>query len=381
MVQHDDTVVNVSSGIVCSDEPWRCQLLSTGEEDVVDPADRSAGKERAAVRDRPTVRDVAKVAGVSFKTVSRVINGESGVRPETAERVMAAVRDLGFRRNVIAADFARGGSRNQIGLVIDDISNPFWARLTRAIEDVAVANGRQVIIASSDFEPPREHRIIESLIAQRLGGLLIVPVGRDHSYLAREMELGTAIVFIDRPQGHLAADSITFDDYGGARAAVEHLVAHGHRRIAMLAQSLAIYTMTERFRGYRDALAAADIPFDPRLEAHVDTAEGARTATLGLLSTDHAPTALFCANNRMTVGAVGALGAAQRRVALVGFDDIELADALAMPLTVVRADAAELGAIGADLLLRRMAGWEAPPQKTVLPTTLVQRGSGEISPG
>ncbi len=344
------------------------------------PAEEGDGQQRARTRDRPTVRDVARVAGVSFKTVSRVINGEPSVRPETAARVMAAVRELGFRRNVIAADFARGGARSHIGLVIDDISNPFWARLTRTIEDVAATDARQVIIASSDFAPEREHRMIDALVAQRLGGLLIVPVGRDHSYLAREMELGTAIVFLDRPQGDLAADTITFDDYGGARAAVEHLIARGHRRIAVLAQSLRIYTMTERYRGYRDALAAAGIRFDPRLEAHAETADEARQASAALLALERPPTALFCANNRMSVGAVGALGLRRDRVALVGFDDLELADALAMPLTVVRADATELGRTGAELLLRRMAGWDGPLQKIVLPTTLVVRGSGEIKP-
>lgn len=332
------------------------------------------------MKDRPTVRDVAEVAGVSFKTVSRVINGEPNVRPETAQRVMAAVRQLGFRRNVIAADFARGTARNHIGLVIDDVSNPFWAKLTRAIEDVAVASGRRVIVASSDFEPEREHSIIDSLVAQRLGGLLIVPVGRDHSYLAREMELGTAIVFIDRPQGNLEADTITLDDYGGARAATEHLVAYGHRRIAVLAQSLRIYTMTERYRGYRDALTEAGIEFDPTLEAHAETAEEANAATLDLLAADPPPTAVFCANNRMSVGTVGALGEQRRYVAVVGFDDIELAGALAMPLTVVRADAAELGTAGAEMLIKRMDGWDDPPQKVVLPTALIERGSGEISP-
>jgi len=346
----------------------------------VSPAQGSSDQKRSEGGDRPTVRDVAAVAGVSFKTVSRVINGEPSVRPETAARVMAAVRELGFRPNVIAADFARGGSRNHIGLVIDDVSNPFWAKLTRAAEDVLVATGCQVMVASSDFEPDREHRIIDSLVAQRLGGLLIVPVGKDHSYLAREMELGTAIVFLDRPPGALKADIVMLDDYGGARAAIEHLIAHGHRRIAVLAQSMRIYTMTERYRGYRDALAAAGVSFDAMLERHAETVDEARVETLGLLASGAPPTALFCANNRMSVGAVSALGANGRRIAVVGFDDLELAEALATPLTVVRADAGELGRAGAELLLKRKRGWSEQPQRIILPTTLVTRGSGEISP-
>ncbi len=324
--------------------------------------------------------DVASLAGVSLKTVSRVVNGEPGVRPRTAERVMAAISELGFRPNVVAADFARGASRREIGLVIDDVSNPFWAKAARAIEDVAAASGRHVITASSDFEPEREHEIIESLVAHRLGGLIIVPVGHDHSYLAREMELGTAIVFLDRPQRKLAADTITLDDRGGARTATEHLLARGHRRIALVAQSLRIYTMTERRRGYRDALAAAGIEPDRSLELHGETVEEARAGATSLLAGDDPPTAIFCANNRMTVGVIGALGEDRGRVAVVGFDDLELAESLAVPLTVVRTDAGELGRAGAELLLRRMAGWSGPPQKITLRTTLVIRGSGEIAP-
>ena len=337
-------------------------------------------QQAAASRDRPTMSDVAAEAGVSLKTVSRVVNAEPGVRPETAERVIAAVRALGFRPNVVAADFARGASRSEIGLVIDDVSNPFWAKAARAIEDTAAASGRHVITASSDFEPAREHEIIESFVGHRLGVLLVVPVDRDHSYLAREMDLGVSIVFLDRPQGNLAADTITLDDYGGARAATEHLLERGHRRIALLAQTLRIYTMMERHRGYRDALADAGVGPDPALEIHVETVDEARQATRGLIARADAPTAVFCANNRMSVGAVGGLGAHRTEVALVGFDDIELAEALAVPLTVVRADPTELGRTGAELLLRRMDGWDALPARIILPTTLVPRGSGEIAP-
>ena len=334
----------------------------------------------SVARVRPTMSDVAALAGVSLKTVSRVVNGEPGVRPKTAERVMAAVRELGFRRNTIAADFARGAGRRDIGLVIDDVSNPFWAKAARAIEDVAAAHGRHVIAASSDFQPAREYEIIESLVGHRVDGLIVVPVGQDHSYLAREMELGTAIVFLDRPQRNLDADTITLDDAGGARTAVTHLVAHGHRRIGFLAQSMDLYTMAERQRGYHEALAAAGIPADPALEAQAETVDEAGSATQALLALDRSPTAIFCANNRMTVGAVGPVRDGGWKVAIVGFDDLELADSLTIPLTVVRADASELGRAGAQLLLRRLDGWDEPSQRISLPATLVVRGSGEIAP-
>lgn len=341
--------------------------------------DATGRRERRA--GRPTVRDVAEVAGVSFKTVARVVSGESGVRPETAERVMTAVRQLGFRRNAVAASFKRGVVKDTIGLIIDDVSNPFFATLARAIEDVTRAMGLQVIIASSDRDPKRERSLIESLIAQRLGGLLVVPVGRDHRYLASEMRLGTAVVFLDRPQGHLRADSVIADDYGGARQATRHLVAHGHRRIAIVAEALDISTTVERLRGHRDALAEVGIPADESLvRLDLRDVEDASLATSDLLASDSAPTAIFGANNRMTVGAVLAIVSSGRRVALVGFDDFELATAVATPVTVVRPDVRRLGQVGAQLLLRRMQGWDGNPEKVVLPIELVVRGSGEIIP-
>jgi LacI family transcriptional regulator len=330
---------------------------------------------------RPTVRDVAEVAGVSFKTVARVINGEPGVRPATAERVMAAVRQLGFRRNVIAANLKMGMRRDTIGLVIDDVSNPFFATLCRAIEDVTWTRRIQVIIASSDRDPGRERAVIDSLVAQRVGGLIVVPVGRDHRYLAREMRLGTAVVFLDRPQGHLRADTITVQSFEGSRLAVRHLIAHGHERIAFVGHALAVYTMNERLRGYQAALAEAGLRLDERLVHHdAGDVESARKDSAALLAGDKPPTAFFGANNQMTVGIVEAMTAMGRRVAIVGFDDFELAGSLALPVTVVRPDVRELGRLGAELLLRRMDGWAGEPQRMELPVELVERGSGEIHP-
>jgi LacI family transcriptional regulator len=330
---------------------------------------------------RPTLRDVAEVAGVSFKTVARVINGEPGVRPATAERVMAAVRQLGFRRNVLAAQLKTGLRRDTIGLVIDDVSNPFFATLARAIEDVTWASRIQVIIASSDRDAGRERAVMDSLVAQRVGGLLVVPVGRDHRYLAREMRLGTAVVFLDRPQGHLRADTLLVESFEGSRQAVRHLIAHGHARIAIVTHALDVYTMAERYRGYLAALAEAGLSVDQALVRHdVDDVESARAAGAALLSSPSPPTAFFGANNQMTVGLVEAMTAAGRRMAIVGFDDFELAGSLAVPVTVVRPDVRELGRLAAELLVRRMGGWTGEPQKIVLPVELVERGSGEIAP-
>jgi LacI family transcriptional regulator len=330
---------------------------------------------------RPTVRDVARVAGVSFKTVSRVVNGEAGVRPETAERVIAAARQLGFRRNEIASSLKRGVTRDTVGLVIEDVSNPFFATIARAVELVTRERGMLVIIASSDEDRTRERHVIDSLVSRRVSGLIVVPIGIDHRYLAREMRLGMAVVFLDRPPGQLRADAVLADNAGGARAGVAHLIAAGHRRIAVLTDDLAVYTMAERFHGYRAALAEAGIGFDPSLVRHdCHDIHEARAATVDLLDADDPPTAIFGTNNRMSVGAVGAIRSDGRRVAFVGYDDFELAASLAPPVTVVRTDHQAMGRLSAELLLRRMDGWDAEPERIVLPTEIVTRGSGELPP-
>jgi LacI family transcriptional regulator len=324
---------------------------------------------------------VARVAGVSFKTVSRVVNGEPGVRPETAERVLAAARQLGFKRNEIASSLKRGVSRDTIGLVIEDVSNPFFATVARAVELVTRERGMLVIIASSDEDSTRERRVIDSLVSRRVSGLIVVPIGTDHRYLAREVRLGTAVVFIDRPPGHLRADSVLMDDAGGAKAGVAHLIAAGHRRIGLLTDDLAVYTMSQRFDGYRAALDDAGLSFDATIVRHdCHDIHEARTATLALLASTDPPTAIFGANNRMSVGAVSAITSLRCRIALVGFDDFELAASLVPPVTVVRADHEAMGRLGAELLLRRMDGWDGARERIVLPTEIVPRGSGELAP-
>jgi LacI family transcriptional regulator len=324
---------------------------------------------------------VALRAGVSFKTVSRVVNGEPGVRPETAERVTAAVRRLGFQRNIIASSLKRGMSHDTVGLVIEDVSNPFFATIARAAEEVTRELDLVMIMASSDEDRSRERSVIDSLLSRRVRGLLIVPIGRDHRYLARDMRLGMAVVFIDRPPGHLRADCVLVDNAGGARSAVEHLVRRGHRRVGVLMDSLEIFTMAERHAGYRAALEAAGLPYDARLVRQgVHDVREARAALLELLRLEEPPTAVFTTNNRMTVGAVQGLAAVGRHMALVGFDDFDLADALATPVSVVTADIERLGRMGAEMLVRRMQGWSGAPERIVLPTRLVERGSGELPP-
>jgi LacI family transcriptional regulator, galactose operon repressor len=194
--------------------------------------------------------------------------------------------------------------------------------------------------------------------------------------------MGTPAVFIDRPpEDALEADVVLIDNVGGAHAGVAHLIEHGHRRIACLADLPGIFTARERRRGYDEALREHGVPVDESLVCvgEHDVA-GAQKAMAGLLALAEPPTAVFTGNNRLTVGALRAIQAAGAGTALVGFDDLELADMLATPVTVVAHHPAEMGRRAAELLCRRMAGEELPPQRVVLPTHLIVRGSGELPP-
>ena len=331
---------------------------------------------------RPTMRDVARRAGVSLKTVSRVVNGEDGVRADTTEKVNAAISALGFRRNDIARAL-RGGKRTRsLGLVIKDVANPFYSLIARGVEEVARTNDLLVISGCSDEDPARERHLIRSLCERRVDGLLVVPSGNDHRYLIPEINMGTPAVFIDRPpEDALQADVVLIDNAGGARAAVTHLIEHGHRRIACLVDLPGIFTARERRRGYDDALREHDVPVDESLiRVGQHDVAGAESAMAELLALGDPPTAVFTGNNRLTVGALRAIQAAGAGTALVGFDDLELADMLATPVTVVAHYPAEMGRRAAGLLCRRMAGEELPPQRVVLPTHLIVRGSGELPP-
>ncbi|MBA2316702.1 MAG: LacI family DNA-binding transcriptional regulator [Euzebyales bacterium] len=322
------------------------------------------------------MRDVAEIAGVSLKTVSRVVNTEAGVRPATAERVDAAIRQLGFRRNELARSLRHGRASATVGLVIGDVANPFYASIARAVETRARSGGSVLITGSSDEVGSQERELVGMLLTRRVDGLLVVPAAGDHGWLAEEVRRGVHIVFLDRPPHGLVADSVVFDNVGGGRRAVRHLLAHGYQRIAIIGDAPSVHTIRERYDGYAAALKEAGLPVDPRLaRLSPHDAEGAARAVRELLTLPEPPDAVFACNNRMTVGVLHALRAARAPLGLVGFDDFELADLLGV--TVVSGSAVEMGGRGADLLFARLGGDDRPARRIVLSPTLVARGSGE----
>ncbi|GAA2684377.1 transcriptional regulator, LacI family [Actinosynnema pretiosum] len=328
---------------------------------------------------RATMNDVARLAGVSIKTVSRVVNDEAGVHPATAERVLAAIDQLGFRRNLSARNLRRGSSTGTIGMVLEDVANPFYSGVTRAVQEIARLRGRQVITGSSDEDPARERELALEFCSRRVDGLLIVPAGLQHGYLVPEMRAGTPVVFLDRPAGDVVADTVLVDNIGGTAEAVAHLAAHGHRRIAFLGDSPDIFTANERLRGYREGCARAGLGHHDALVSMGPHDEHSVRRALHRLRTAPAPaTALVTGNNRITVHVLRALAGSTDRPALVGFDDFELADLLSPPVTVIAHDAKALGKAAADLLHARLDGDTSPPRRVVLPVRLVPRGSGEV---
>lgn len=336
------------------------------------------------VRPRATIRDVAALAGVGLKTVSRVINGEPGVSPELTARVRDAAERLDFRPNLGASSLRRaGGKTATIGLLLEDVSNPFSAAIHRAIENVARARGVAVFTASLDEDPEREQALVRAFVARRVDGLVMVPAGGDQSYLHSEVRAGLSLVFVDRPPAYLDADVVLAANQAGAEQAVRHLIDQGHSRIAYLGDLLSISTANERHAGYETALRGAGIAVDPWLVRHdLHSSDLAEAAATELFEGNAPPTAIFASQNLVTIGVIRALRSAGRQhdIALVGFDEVPLADLLEPGLTVVAQDVLEIGRCAAEQLFRRLDGDRSATVRQVIPTRLIPRGSGEIAP-
>jgi LacI family transcriptional regulator len=313
-----------------------------------------------------------------------VVNGESGVSPSLARRVLAASERLSYRHNLTASSLRRSNGRSaSIGVVLEDVANPFSSVLHRAIEDVAVQRGVLVLAGSSDEDEDRERQLVSAFASRRVDGLIIQPSSRDHSYLLSERSAGTAIVFVDRPPSFLEADTVLTDNSDGVRRGVKHLVDQGHRRIGYLGDMRTIATAAERHRGYVDELADQKIPIDERLvRLDLRGIEKAEAAVIEILGLSPRPTALFTGQNLITIGAFRALRrlGLHHQVALIGFDDILLADLLEPGITVIAQDPAAIGRAAALALFRRLDGDRSPSQHQIVLTRMIMRGSGEIAP-
>lgn len=320
--------------------------------------------------------DVARHAGVSLKTVSRVVNQEPHVRASLQQRVHDSISALGFRRNEAAARLARGATMLTLGLVMENISNEFYARLAAAVEAAAAEHEALVVFGSYEERPDKERMLIESMHARGVDALIVVPSPADHSWLAEHG--GPRTVFVDRvPRGLDRADVVMLDDERGGRTATAHLLAHGHRRIALISDDDGLSSVHDRARGYRAALREAGAAADEALVVRGVFDPGRVSYEVGrLLDLPDPPTAFFATNNRAAIGVLEALRERPERAAYVGFDDFALAGLFSPGVTVVRYDIGLLARGAVELLLDPVR----EPRRITVPVELVVRGSGEVPP-
>lgn len=322
--------------------------------------------------------DVAAAAGTSTKTASRVLNGDPRVADDTRARVEQAIAELDYRPDPLARSLRRG-TDEIVGVVVDSIADPFFASVTGEIEKIAFARGLTVTVASTGRSVDRERTVLDGLARRKVGGMIVAPASQDHAYLS---ELSCAVVFIDRSPVGLDVDSVLVDDFHGARQAVQHLIDHGHRRIAYVGDFPNLETADKRLAGYRAAFAAAGLQVDESMiAANCSEIADAEVRTGEILAHPRPPTAIFSANTRCSMGVAPALHTLSKTdVAMVGFGDFFMAASLQPAVTVIDHSPELIGQLAAERLFLRMSGLTEPPRRIEAPIHLVPRGSGELAP-
>jgi LacI family transcriptional regulator len=334
-----------------------------------------------------TLHEVARRAGVSAMTVSRVVNGRGSVDSETRQRVEEAIQALDYVPNRIARGLISQKTQT-IGIIVPDIVNPFFAPVVRGAESAARKAGYRVLLCNSEGDLRLEREYIEDLVAHRVEGLLLTPASdRSRSSILSLLRGGFPLVLIDRALPDADCDLIVSDNAQGARRLIEHLIAIGHREIAHVSDAEDTSTGRERLRGYREALEAAGIPFQPELviRTTVDRIGGYRAAQ-EILARDPLPTAIFAVNNMTAVGTMEALRerslSVPKDMGLVCFDDVEHLAVLSPILTVIDQPAETFGSLGVQLLLERMTGKaNSRPRRIILQTDLIVRQSCCVGSG
>ncbi|WP_294945249.1 LacI family DNA-binding transcriptional regulator [uncultured Microbacterium sp.] len=337
---------------------------------------------------RVTLADVARRAEVSLKTASRALNAEPYVTEHTRQRVLDAAVELGYERNAAATLLASGHRSDTVGLITGDLSNPFYTVLAVGIEGALRESGMRLSVASSAESPEQEWSLASAFASAQARAIIVASSMRDHSPYAALISRGIPVVFVDRPAVGIEADSVVFGDVDGGRAAAEHLLARGHRRIAFLGDYDWLPTSRGRLAGITERLrtdsGAAGSAGDDGGDASslvvrmgVHGPDDAAACTAELLALQEPPTAIVAGNNRITLGVAAQSRRLDpdRRPALLGFDDFEWSDVVG--ISVVAGDAAHMGEVAARRALARMGNREELPTQTTLPMRLIERGSGE----
>lgn len=328
-----------------------------------------------------TLRDVARHAGVSVTTAHRGINGKGELNEETRQRILHAVRELGYVRNETARSLASGRS-NTIGMIVTDNASPVYAGIVRGVESVVKAAGYGLLLCNSADDPVEALSCLELLRSKQVDGVLITPVQSDLAELDYLRDAQIPYVLLLRTFGDVLDDVVVTDNESGGRAATGVLVELGHRRIGHIAGPAHVSSARGRLAGYTQALQDGSVAFDPDLVVHAPyTTEGGYVAALDLLNRDDRPSAIFSANDMQAVGVMKAARELGVRIpdelALVGGDNIELAEFLEIPLTTFHQPAFEIGSRGAEVLLSRLVGDAKEHQQIVMtPQLIVRQSSG-----
>ncbi|HEX5810084.1 MAG TPA: LacI family DNA-binding transcriptional regulator [Anaerolineales bacterium] len=330
-----------------------------------------------------TIREVAESAGVSYATVSHVINNTRIVSPETRERVLAAMNTLNYRPNMLARSL-RQGKTNTLGLVLPDSANPFFAEISRAIEDEAFKKGYSVFLCNTELDTERELFYVDVLSKKQVDGIIFVAAGDQADSLDFLRHRNMPVVMIDRDLPNVEVDAVLTDHQQGGWLATRHLIELGHTHIACIAGPSSITPSAERITGYRMALEQAGLPCDENLIVRGDYhAQSGMEATRLILEMNPRPTAIFALNDLMALGALRAAAEAgysvPRDLAIIGYDDLELAHFTNPPLTTIAQPKKEIGAQAVNLLVDRMSSRNRPPSRVVLAPALIVRRSTQAT--
>jgi LacI family transcriptional regulator len=327
----------------------------------------------------PTIKDVARRAGVSVSTVSRVLNNHPHVGQEVRERVHAVIQELHYEPSRVAQRLRATESR-LVGVIFSDIANPFYIDVLQSIEHTLSRQAMSVLISNADSDPDREEAFIRIMLNENIAGLIIAPTKEDVPALAVAASNGLPIVVVDRRLSNVDVDTVLVDNFKGALAAVQHLIELGHTRIGVLSGPLHLTSGRERYTGYLQAMSDAGLTVDSSLTRFGNYRESSGyELTQELLTSPAPPSALFVANNLMAIGALNAIHQLGCKipdeVAIIGFDDLPWAISLNPPLTTVAQPTSEIGTRAAELLLDRIKDRTRTTRTIVLPTQLRVRAS------
>ena len=328
---------------------------------------------------QPTIHDVARLAGVSTATVSRVLANYSAVSEKTRQRVLDAIRELNYQVNRTASNL-RKSKFSKIGVMITDIQNPFFGTVVRGIEKVTIESDYTIILGNSDEDPVREKKLITMLLEEGVAGIIFVPTRADCEIYEVLSNSSTPFVVIDRKIKQCDADSVSVDGHAGSASAVEHLIELGHKRIAFIGGLEHLSVMQERENGFLETVQKHGLPVLDEYLRHGDNRQdGGYREMKALLTLEQPPSAVLIANNLMTLGGLKAIHESgiqiPQQISLIGFDDMDWAPSLQPPLSVVAQPAFEMGEKAALALLERIREPGVPPKKILLKTKLILRDS------